>query len=183
MPPSSLRALLRTSLLCGLTATAACVPSREDADTLGRYLLESLTFARQTADTTVLEEIFLPDATFDDYPGQIEYRGIEEIVGYLTAVHEWGDDVYLNLGNVQTGPSSATGEWFFTAIQARPIPEIVTMGTGREVSWSGLTLIEIEGGRIARAADYWDRSGLILQLGGRMELPDGTVLEGAESLN
>jgi len=168
----------RRVVLSLLLVALGCAPAPDEADALGRYLLESLVFARQTADTALLEEILLPDATFDDYPGHIQYQGVADVVGYLTAVHDWGDDVYLNLANVETGPSVAVGEWFFSAVQERPIPDVIGVGTGREVSWSGVTLIEIEGGRIARAADYWDRTELLLQLGGRIELPDGNVLQG-----
>jgi hypothetical protein len=161
-------------LLCFLTA---CAPSDDQAATVGQFLLQSLAYARQMADTAMIQEIFQPDATYDDYPGQVEYRGIEEIVGYLTEVHEWGDDVYLNLGNVLSGPSGAVGEWFFSAVQSRPIPDVMSRGTDREVGLSGITLIEIVGGRIARAADYFDRASLMLQLGGRIEMPDGTVID------
>ena len=156
----------------------ACAPSEDQAATLGEYLLRSLVYARQTGDTAVIEEIFRPDATYDDYPGQVEYRGVEEIVDYLTSVHDWGDDVYLNLGNLLTGPAGAVGEWFFSTVQSRPIPDLITLGTDREIALSGATVIEIEGGRIARAADYYDRAALALQLGGRIEMPDGTVIDG-----
>jgi hypothetical protein len=140
-------------------------------------LLQSLVFARQMADTVLIQEIFTPDATYDDYPNQIGYQGIQEIIGYLTSVHDWGDDVYLNLGIDHVGPSGAVGEWLFAAVQSRPIPDLITTGTDREVLLSGVTVIEIVGGRIARAADYSDRTSLMLQLGGRIELPDGTVIE------
>lgn len=168
------------SLACALVALAVggCAPSQEEADALGRYLAESLVFARQTADTVMMEEIFLPDATYDDYPSQIQYRGIEDVVGFLTSVHDWGDDVYLTLGGVRTGPSTVVAEWFFSAVQSRPMPDLVSTGTGREVSVSGVTILEIDGGRIVRAADYWDRTGLLIQLGARVELPDGSVLSG-----
>jgi hypothetical protein len=160
-----------------LALLSGCGPSPEEAAALGEYLLQSLVFARQTADTAMIEEIFHPDATYDDYPNQIEYRGLEAIVGYVMAVHEWGDDVYLNLGSVQTSGTGAVGEWFFAAMQSRPVPDVITTRTDREVVLSGVTIIEIEGGRIARAADYTDLSDLLLQLGGRIELPDGTVIE------
>lgn len=155
----------------------ACGPSDEQADALGQYLMQSLTFARQTADTAMIEEIFQPDAVYDDYPDQVSYEGIEDIIGYLTSVHEWGDDVYLTLGAIQTSPTGATGEWTLGAVQTRPIPDLVGTGSDRETVVSGVTIIEIEGGRITRAADYWDRAGFMLQLGARIELPGGTVLE------
>jgi hypothetical protein len=166
-----------------LLGLSACGPSPEQADTLGRYLMESLVYARETADTLMMEDLFLPDATYDDYPSQLQYQGIQDIVGFLTSVHEWGDDVYLTLGNVRAGPSTAVGEWYLAAVQSRPIPSVIESGTGRDVSINGITLLEIEGGRIARAADYWDNASFLLQLGGRIELPDGTVLTGPETPN
>lgn len=158
-------------------ALLACGPSADQADTLGRYLLEALTFARQTADTTTIEEIFAPDAIYDDYPGQVDYRGIQEIVGYLTSIHEWGDDVYMTLGRVQTSRVGAVAEWTLAAVQSRPIPDLLTTATDREVVVTGVTILETDGSRIVRAADYWDRADFLLRLGATIELPDGTVLE------
>lgn len=171
------RRLLRALSCLVALAVVGCAPSPDQPDARGRYLIESLIFARQTADTALLEEIFLPDATYDDYPSQVEYRGIEEIVGFLTSVHDWGDDVYLTLGNVRTGPEVVVGEWFLAAVQTRPVPDLVTTSSNRDVTINGITLVETDGGRISRAADYWDRSTFLLDIGGRIELPDGTVIE------
>ena len=169
--------VLRALALAATAFLIACGPSDEQADALGQYLMQSLAIARQTADTAMIEEIFQPDAVYDDYPDQITYEGIEDIVGYLTSIHEWGDDVYLTLGNVQTSPTGATGEWTLGAVQTRPIPDLVGTVTDRETVVSGVTIIEIDGGRIARAADYWDRAAFLLQLGARIELPGDTVLQ------
>jgi ketosteroid isomerase-like protein len=53
----------------------------------------------------------------------------------------------------------------------------VPVGTGREIVLNGVTVIEIRDGRIIRAADYTDAGALMLQLGGRIELPGGGVVE------
>ncbi len=171
------------ALCMGAMSLAGCGPGADEAGDLSTYLLQSLIVARQTADTLMLEEIFLPDATYDDFASQIQYRGIEEIVGYVTSVHEWGDDVFLNLGTVHSSATSGVGEWFLVAVQSRPILDLITTGTGREVALNGATIIELEGGRISRAADYTDMAPLMLQLGGRIELPDGSVLEGDDPGN
>ena len=42
---------------------------------------------------------------------------------------------------------------------------------------NGVTIIEMEGGRIIRAADYVDTLPMMLQLGGRVEMPGGGVIE------
>jgi len=170
-------AFVRPLPLVAAALVVACGPNDGQADALAQYLMQSLVVARQTADTAAIEEIFQPDAVYDDYPDQISYEGIEDIVGYLTAVHDWGDDVYLTLGGVHTSPTGATGEWTLGAVQARPIPDLVGTVTDREVVVSGVTILEIEGGRITRAADYWDRAAFMLQLGATIELPGGNVLE------
>ena len=55
--------------------------------------------------------------------------------------------------------------------------EMVPVATGLEVTTNGVTIVEIDGGRIRRAADYMDTAPMLLQLGGRMELPGGGVME------
>jgi hypothetical protein len=55
--------------------------------------------------------------------------------------------------------------------------EVVPIATGLEVVLNGVTIVEIDGGRIRRAADYMDTSQLFLQLGARLELPGDGVIE------
>ena len=133
--------------------------------------------AVQAADTAAIAELFWPEATYDDYASQLQHRGIEEILGYLTSVHDWADDVYMNVGAVHVSTTGAVAEWLFAGVQARPMGELVTIATGLEVVTNGVTIVEIDGGRIRRAADYMDTTPMLLQLGGRVELPGDGVLE------
>jgi steroid delta-isomerase-like uncharacterized protein len=133
--------------------------------------------ALQAADTAAIVELFWPDAVYDDYASQLQHRGIEEILGYVTSVHTWADDVYVNVGEVHVSASGAVAEWLFAAVQARPLGDLVPVVTNREVVVTGVTIIEVDGGRIRRAADYTDTTPLLLQLGGRMQLPGGGVME------
>lgn len=157
----------------------ACAP-QGPADAEAReseVAIRSLAAAWESADTALIEELFWPQATYDDFANQATYQGIEEIVGYITAVHDWGDDVYMNIGRVHVGDSSAVAEWVFSAVQNRPMGDAVTTATGREVVLNGVTIIEMTGGRIIRAADYTDTAPMMLQLGGRIEMPGGRVIE------
>lgn len=140
-------------------------------------VLRSLIDAVQAADTATIVELFWPEATYDDYASQLQHRGIEEILGYLTSVHEWADDVYMNVGEVHVGTTSAVAEWIFAGVQARPMGEMVPIATGLEVVTNGVTIVEIDGGRIRRAADYMDTTTMLLQLGARVELPGDGVME------
>ena len=165
------------SAACGLLLWG-CAAGGPDAESARNELLVlSLLDAQQSADTAAIAQLFWPDAVYDDYANQLQYRGIEEIVGYVTSVHVWADDVYLNAGEVHAGPSGAVAEWLFAGVQARPMGDFVPTVTNREVVLNGVTIVEVDGGRIRRAADYADAAALALQLGGRIELPGGRVLE------
>jgi len=169
----------RLGMLVAVTVcSSACQLQTEDqALAQNELLVRSLVDALQAADTAAIVELFWPEATYDDYASQLQHRGIEEIVGYATSVHSWADDVYMNVGKVHTSASGAVAEWLFAAVQARPMGELVPEVTGREVVLNGVTIIEVDGGRIRRAADYMDTAPMFLQLGGRVELPGGGVLE------
>ncbi len=159
-----------------LLAALSCTPPQDQPESSEAELtIQLLANAIATADTAVILELFWPEATYDDFAGQQTYQGIQEIVAYLTAVHVWGDDIYMNLGRVHTSSTGAVGEWVFSAIQTRPIGDRFPVASGNEVVLNGVTIIEMEGGRIMRAADYADGVPLILQLGGSIELPGGGV--------
>ena len=170
---------VRHSVACMLLAVGACAPQAPSGSEAGEseVAIRSLAAAWQSADTALIEQLFWPQATYDDFPNQVTHQGLAEIVGYITAVHDWGDDVYMNIGHVHVGDSSAVAEWVFSAVQNRPMGDAVTTGTGREIVLNGVTIIELRGGRIIRAADYTDTTPMMLQLGGRIELPGGQVLE------
>jgi steroid delta-isomerase-like uncharacterized protein len=159
--------------LCG----SACSPSEEQAMSQNELVVRSLIDAVQAADTATIVELFWPEATYDDYASQLQHRGVEEILGYLTSLHEWADDIYMNVGAVHVGATGAVAEWIFAGVQARPMGEMVPVATGLEVVTNGVTIVEVDGGRIRRAADYMDTATMLLQLGARVELPGDGVME------
>jgi len=173
-----MRPFLLISILA--TAFAGCQPSGEGTNPIlerNEFTVQALMSAWASADTALILDLFWPEATYDDFPNEVTYEGLQEIVGYVTGVHEWGDDIYMNAGLVHVSESGAVAEWTFSAVQRRPMGDLITEGTGREVVLNGVTIVEIVDGRILRAADYMDTAPLMLQLGARIELPGGTVLE------
>src|SRR5690606_32260200 len=102
---------------------------------------------------------------------------VQEIVSYLTSVHLWADALYLDVGAVHASPAGAVVEWLIAGVQARPMGDLVPVVTNREVVWNGVTILEVEMDRMRRAADYMDTAPILLQVGGRIELPGGVVRE------
>jgi steroid delta-isomerase-like uncharacterized protein len=167
----------KLALVVTVACVGSCSPTEEQAVSQNEYLVRSLFDALQSADSATIVELFWPDATYDDFASQLQYRGTEEILGYVTSLHSWADDVYMNVGEVHVSERGAVAEWLFAGVQARPMGELVPVVTNREVVVNGVTIIEVDGGRIRRAADYTDTTPLLLQLGGRMTLPGGGAME------
>ncbi|MDH5590875.1 MAG: nuclear transport factor 2 family protein [Gemmatimonadota bacterium] len=152
-------------------------PGDRREPTMGEAVAYDLMRAWELADTATLVALFRPDAVYDDFPDQTQYQGVEEIVGYLSQVHAWGVGVRVDVGNVRGSGDFAVAEWLVSAFQDGPVSPRLDADGGAEVLMNGVTVIELEGGRIVRAADYFDRTALYLQLGGRVEMPDGSIIE------
>lgn len=167
----------RMVIVAALLLAGACV--REDRPALyeSEVLVQELLAAREAADTLALLDLFAPTAVYDDFQNQIQYQGIDEVAAYAMSLHAWAGDLLINVVRVQAGPDAAAAEWVLSAVQERPMGDFMPQATGREVVLNGVTLIEVAGGRIVRAADYLDALPLVLQLGGRVEYPGGAVLE------
>jgi steroid delta-isomerase-like uncharacterized protein len=160
-------------------AVSACLPdaTSDQQANEAELAIRSLMAAWESGDAELVADLFRPDAVYDDFPNQQTYQGTQEIVGYVMALHDWADDVYFNVGQVHVTRNGAVAEWVFSAVQARPIGTDVPVATGREVVTNGVTIIEMDGERIVRAADYMDTQPIMLQLGGRLEMPGGRVIE------
>jgi len=173
-PAAALAASLALALLPCACAPAASGPSQAEAE--NEIAVRTLLSMIGSGDATDVAGFFHPDAVYDDYANQQQYRGLEEIAGYIAGGTRWATAVSMDVMSVRVSDSLAVAEWVFTGIQDRPIRSFVPVVTRREVVLNGVTILEIEDGRIRRAADYTDALALALQLGGEVSMPGGVVL-------
>jgi steroid delta-isomerase-like uncharacterized protein len=124
-----------------------------------------------------LENIMVKDAIYEAAQQNYSYKGIEEIGKYVGHVHSFSSDLKIEIISINSTKEFSVLEWVMTGIQDRPIPGHVLIGTNREFRLKGITMIEIKDGRIRKATDYMDVLGFVMQLGARVELPGGGVLE------
>jgi steroid delta-isomerase-like uncharacterized protein len=156
---------------CGFNDSA---PPRALAE--NELAIRNLLFSWESGNTAALAELFWPDAVYDDFPNQHQYRGVEEIAGYMTYIHTWATGVSMNVAEVHASETGAVAEWVLSAIQDAPIGDLVPVATGREVVLNGVTIIQTDGGRIRRAADYSDALPFVLQLGAEVLMPGGDTI-------
>lgn len=157
--------------------TAAC--GAESGPSPAEARLIEVMEMRRTGDVTGIETVFLPEGVYEDVAGDFEYRGVPEIAGYLSALHGWATGVFLDVVEIRAAEDWASAEWFLQGVQSGPIPGRLDTITGRPFRLRGVTLIELERGGVARAADYLDWVPFLMDMGAEIHWPGGGVTTGS----
>ena len=170
-----MRMVVTTATLIALIA--GCRADSNRAQSLAAQLMEMW----RTGNTSALEAISTPDVVYDDVPNAQRFEGPEGVRQYIGHVHAWASDIEIEITSLRGDAHTAIAEWVMFGMQDRPIPGRVPIATRRPFRLQGVTLVELRDGRIARAADYLDVLGFVVQLGGRVELPGGVVIKSDEA--
>lgn len=165
-----MKALLPIRVLAAMLA--GCTPSADLAEQRARELME----VWESGDASRLAEIATPDLVYVDIPNAERFEGLDGAKRYVGHVHSWASQVTITVAAVHSGPTGAVAEWVMRGVQDRPIPGRVPVGTNRPFELKGATVVALRNGRIARAADYMDVLGFVIQLGAHVELPGGVVV-------
>ena len=150
-----------------------CSENISVAETQGRALINIW----ENGNIEDLDKIMSANPVYEAAQQNHSYKGLEEVKSYVGHVVLFAKDLKIEIISVISTKSSATIEWVMTGIQDRPISDIITVPTNKEFMVKGVTLIEVEDGLITKATDYMDVLGFVIQLGAKVELPGGVVLE------
>ncbi len=99
------------------------------------------------------------DTFFGAHTGQDQLREM-----FARMFHEGRDYAWVMDVVVET-PAAAAAEWTFGYVVSDAIPR----SAGRRVAFRGMSLFELEGGRIARYREYFNEGVALLQLGFKPE--------------
>ena len=95
------------------------------------------------------------DTFFGPHAGQAALRGM-----FQRMFHE-GRDYVWRMDRVVETPATAAAEWTFSYVVTDAVPR----SAGRKVHFRGMSVFELEDGRIARYREYFDTGVALLQLG------------------
>ena len=152
--------------------------ANEDIVNVSKTLLQDLIGLWESGDTTITENIFLEDCEYTDVANNQTFSGIKGVNKYVSHIHNWASDVKMEIRNINVSENMGFVEWTMTGKQTEPIGGRVLIATNRDIMLNGVTLAEIEGGKINKASDYMDVLGFVVQLGSKIELPGGVVIGG-----
>jgi len=95
------------------------------------------------------------DTFFGEHTGSAALRGMFERMFRVGREYSWVMDAIVET------PTAAAAEWTFGYVASDAIPR----SAGRRVRFRGMSLFELDGGRIARYREYFDEGVALLQLG------------------
>ena len=120
-------------------------------------------FNRQ--DVEALVACFTPDGTYHDtfFGG---HAGSAALRAMFERMFREGRDYRWTMESVVETDAAAASEWTFSYVVSEAVPR----STGRKIRFTGMSVFELEHGRIARYREYFDTGLALLQLG---FAPDG----------
>jgi steroid delta-isomerase-like uncharacterized protein len=120
--------------------------------------------AFNSQDVAGLVACFTPGGTYTDtffgtHTGSAGLRAMFERMFREGRNYSWTMDVVVE------GREAAAAEWTFQYVVSDAVPR----SAGRPVRFRGMSIFELEGGRIARYREYFDEGLALLQLGFKPE--------------
>ena len=111
-------------------------------------------------DVPALVACFTEGATYvDTFFGA--HTGHAALARMFERMFREGRDYAWRMTSVMGGPHAAAAEWTFAYIVTDAVPR----SAGGRVRFAGMSVFELEGGRIARYREYFDEGLALLQLG------------------
>lgn len=115
-------------------------------------------FNRQ--DVEALVGCFTPTGSYvDTFFGP--HAGHAELRAMFDRMFREGKNYRWTMESVVETPARAAAEWSFSYV----VTEAVPRSAGRAVSFKGMSLFELSGGKIAAYREHFDIGGALLQLG------------------
>lgn len=115
-------------------------------------------FNRQDVDA--LLGCFTERASYrDNFYG--DHAGKDGLRSMFQRMFREGHDYAWSMDTVVDSPAAATAEWTFSYVVSEAVPR----SAGRKIRFTGMSVFELERGRIARYREYFDTGAALLQLG------------------
>ena len=123
-------------------------------------LVQDFAKAFNARDVDGLLACFTERASYtDNFYG--EHRGREGLRAMFERMFREGGDYAWQMDTIVETPASAAAEWTFSYVVTDAVPR----SAGRKVRFRGMSVFELDAGRIARYREYFDTGVALVQLG------------------
>jgi steroid delta-isomerase-like uncharacterized protein len=113
--------------------------------------------------TEELLTLFTDDCVYEDVTFGVVNRGKEELRAFADGVFAGVPDFKIEVTAQFASGTWASMEWVMSGTHKGDFPGMPA--TGKRFSTRGVTVLELDAGKIRRNADYWDAAGVMRQVG------------------
>ncbi len=125
------------------------------SEQVANQFIQALWTLEETKDAEPLAALYAEDALVGNMIAPDQYQGSDGARKFWTEYRGTFDAAKSKFRNVIASDSGAALEWITEG----------TSFTGSPLSYSGVTILEIEGGKVTRSSAYFDPSALGRQMG------------------
>ena len=123
-------------------------------------IVSELEHAFNRQDVDALVACFTERGTYHDtFYG--EHAGHERLRAMFARMFREGRDYAWSFDAIVEAPARAAAEWTFSYVVTDAVPR----SAGRKVRFRGMSVFELEGGKVAAYREYFDSGVALLQLG------------------
>ena len=126
-------------------------------------ILDEYEAAWSSADPQRVAALCTDDCLYEDIPLRATNRGPDEVAAFAAVAMEAVPDFRLELLARVPGETWAAAEWRVTGTHAGDLPDMPR--TDKPFAFRGMSIFELEGGKIRRCSDFWDMADIRRQLG------------------
>jgi steroid delta-isomerase-like uncharacterized protein len=112
-----------------------------------------------------LTDVYAEDMVMHNVPAGTDYEGRAAFEAWIEANRTGYQDFHVEIEDVVIGDQKVVIQYVVTGTHEGPLPELDVEPTHRPVEFHGATVNRLDGGKIAEAWWYYDRLGLLQQLG------------------
>lgn len=110
-------------------------------------ILQAYEDAWSSGDAAQVAALYTETATRDDVPSAMISHGRPAIEAFAAGLFKVDDDIVMDVTDGFVGENWAVAEWTYHGIQ---------LASGKEVTFRGASVLELENGLISRESDYYD---------------------------
>jgi len=114
-------------------------------------------------DTEKVLSLFTDDCVLEDVTFGVVNRGKKELRAFADGVFAGIPDFKIELTARFSTDAWAGMEWVMSGTHKGDFPGMPA--TGKRFSVRGVTILELQGGKIRRDSDYWDAASVMRQVG------------------
>jgi steroid delta-isomerase-like uncharacterized protein len=130
---------------------------------LGNSFIEAL----NAKDIGTLASLFTEDSSYEEVCSGRFYKGREAIANYIKATFEGIPDSNFKIVTIVADDKHATVEWIWTGTNTVGWPVMNLPATGKSLNLKGISIMDIDNGKIKSNRDYWDWNSFLKGIGAK----------------